>query len=326
MQNCVVNISFCTILYFLYIDFCKLIRYAKEKVVCIMKEIRFTENVSVNTRAYIDTINFSYHINSFEWPTMHSHKDYWEFTIVLEGTMNNYTQKGKASYPSGSVLVSTTMHSHFILNASKEPLRYANLMVKEAYITKILEFLAPDVLEELLQGKSQFFLKRRIMHEIESTFLNVNLEDPKKIKRNEELLRSALLMLLSSLVISADFSTEKTSKWVANLNKIIRENDYLKLTTNDLCAKLGYSRSQLTILFKKHFKKTPHDYLMNLKFEHATFLLLNSDATIADIADKLGYASPAAFYSAFRKVYGITPHEYKKQLQASTKDFHNPQN
>lgn len=284
-----------------------------------MKEIPFSENVSVNTSSYMDRINFSYHINSFEWPTMHTHKDYWEFTIVLEGTMSNYTQKGKKAYPSGSVLVSTTKHSHFILNASKEPLRYANLIVKESYIIQLLKSLAPDVLDELLQGKSQFFLKRRIMYEVESTLLNTNLEDPEKIKHNEELLRSALLLLLSSLVISSDFSTEETNKWVANLNKIIRENDYLRLTTNELSEKLGYSRSQLTILFEKHFKKTPHEYLMNLKFEHATYLLLNSNTTIADISDKLGYADPAAFYKAFKKVYGTTPSEYKKHVKNSTK-------
>lgn len=287
-----------------------------------MREINFSENVSIKTIEHIDKINFSYHINSFEWPTMHSHKDYWEFTIVLEGTMNNYTKEGKMAFPSCSVLISTSQTTHFILNASKEPLRYANLMVKESYITQILELLAPEILAELRNGKKQFFAKRRIMHEIESTFLNVNLENPQKIKQNEELLRSALLLLLSSLVVSEDFSTSKTDQWVKNLNKIIRENDYLKLTTNELCEKLGYARSQLTILFKKHFKKTPHDYLMNLKFEHATYLLLNTDTTIADIADKLGYSSSAAFYTAFKKVYGVTPHEYKKKLQASTKEFH----
>lgn len=287
-----------------------------------MREIYFIENVPLNTISRIDDIKFSYHISSFEWPTRHCHKDYWEFTIVLEGAMNNYTQKGKKSYPSGSVLISTTEHAHFILNASKEPLRYANFMVKETYIIQILKLLAPDVLDKLLQGESQFFLKRRIMQEIESTLLNADLEDPEKAKHNEELLRSALLLLLSSLVISSDFSTEKTNKWVANLNKIIRENDYLKLTTNELSEKLGYSRSQLTILFEKHFKKTPHEYLMNLKFEHATYLLLNTDTTITEISDKLGYANPAAFYKAFRKVYGTTPLEYKKQLVNSTKEFH----
>ncbi len=287
-----------------------------------MKKIAFQENVPINILQYMDEINYSYHVSSLEFPTRHVHEDYWEFTIVLEGIMNNYTQKKKTVYQSGSVLVSTTQHSHFILNASKKPLRYVNLMVKESYVISILKLIAPDILDELLQGNSTFFLKRGIINEIESILLNVDFENPEIVTRNQELLRSVFLLVLSSFVITTDSTTNKTNKWIKALNKIIYESDYLKLSTNELCTKLGYSRTQLTILFKKYYKKTPHEYLMNLKFEHATYLLLNTDTTIADIAEKLGYDSPSSFYSAFKKVYGITPQEYKRQLRSSTKDFH----
>lgn len=291
-----------------------------------MNRFKFYQNIPVTMIPYTERMNFLYHINSFDFPIRHSHEDYWEFTIVLDGTMNNYTRNRKISYPSGSVLVSTTKHSHFVLNASKEPLRYINLIVRENHILQILQLVAPHVLNEIRNGKSQFFLKRRIISEIEATLLNVDILNSEKIERNEELLSSAFLLILSSLVVSTDSSFRKTSKWIENLNKVLRENDYLKLTTNELCEKLGYSRTQLTASFKQYFGTTPHDYLAHLKFEHASYLLLNSDATIADISEKLGYANPAAFYTAFKKAYGVTPHEYKKQLEASTKEFHHPKN
>ena len=287
-----------------------------------MNQFKFTQNIPIPLIPFADSLNFSYHINSIEFPARHSHADYWEFTIVLEGAMNNYTKKEKILYPSGSVLISTTKHSHFILNASKEPLRYINLIVKEAYITKAFETIAPDVLAEILEGNSQFLLTRNIINEIESILLNVRLWDPEKIAKNEALLCSAFLLLLSSLITSATSYSSKTGSWVEHLNKIIRENDYLKLTTNELCAKLGYSRTQLNFLFKKYFGTTPHDYLMHLKFEHANYLLFSSDSTISDISEKLGYANPAAFYTAFKKAYGMTPCEYKKQLLSSAKEFH----
>ncbi len=288
-----------------------------------MNRFKFDQNIPIVTIPYADKMNFSYHINSFEFPTRHSHEDYWEFTIVLDGTMNNYTKKEKTPYPTGSVLVTTTNHSHFVLNASKEPLRYINLIVKEDYILKTLEIIAPNVLKEIKNGKSQFYLKRRIISEIESTLLNVHLWDPEEMEKNEELLSSAFLLLLSSLVVSTDSSLKKASKWVENLNKVLRENDYLKLTTNELCNKLGYSRTQLTASFQKYFGTSPHDYLMRLKLEHASYLLLNSDETIASISEKLGYTNPPAFYTAFKKAYGVTPLKYKKQLMDSTKEFQN---
>lgn len=286
-----------------------------------MNRFKFNQNMELNMIPYADIMNYSYHINSFEFPTRHSHEDYWEFTIVLDGTFNNYCERKKTAYPFGSVLVATTKHSHFILNASNEPLRYMNLIVKEEHALKVLDLVAPKLLKDILQGKSQFFLKRRIISEIESTLLNVQPWNPNSLDRNEELINSAFLLLLSSLSLSSESPLTKPGKWIENLNRIIRENDYLKLTTNDLCELLGYSRPTLTSLFKKYFYMTPHEYLMNLKFEHASYLLLNSDCTISEISERLGYANPAAFYRAFRKVYGVTPHEYKKQMEASTKEF-----
>ena len=286
-----------------------------------MNRFKFYQNIGIQMIPYADNMKYSYHIISLEFPTKHSHEDYWEFTIVLDGTFNNYCEQKKTAYPSGSVLVSTTKHSHFILNASNEPLRYMNLIVKEDHALNVLKLVAPNLLEEILQGKSQFFLKRRIISEIESTLLNVQIWNPELLDRNEQLINSAFLLLLSSLSLSSESTLTKPGKWMDNFNKIIRENDYLKFTTNDLCELLGYSRPTLTSLFKKYFYMTPHEYLMNLKFEHASYLLLNGNCTISEISERLGYANPAAFYSAFKKVYGVTPHEYKKQIKATTKEF-----
>lgn len=286
-----------------------------------MNRFKFNQNLGLNMVPYADIINYSYHINSFEFPVRHSHEDYWEFTIVLEGTFNNYCERKKTAFPSGSVLVSTTKHSHFILNASNKPLRYMNLVVKEAHALNVLKLVAPNLLEEILRGKSQFFLKKRIISEMEATLLNVQMWNIEQISRNEEFINSAFLLLLSSLSLSSELPLTNPGKWMDNFNKILRENDYLKLTTNDLCELLGYSRPTLTSLFKNYFYTTPHEYLMNLKLEHASYLLLNSDCTIAEISERLGYANPAAFYSAFRKAYGVTPHEYKKQMEASTEEF-----
>lgn len=265
-----------------------------------MNHYKFIQSFPAVLLPYADQMNFSYHINSFDYPTMHSHADYWEFTIVLNGSMNNYS-KGKTLYPTGSVLISTTRDSHFILNASKSPLQYVNLIVREDYVINVLKLIAPTVLEEILSRNTQFFLSRKTQKEIETILLSVQLDVPERIAENEALLCSAFLLLISSLITSTISYPLETNQWIANLNKIIRENDYLSFTVNDLCKMLGYSRTQLNLLFKKHFGTTPHDYLLRLRFEHATYLLFDSNLSISDISLKLGYANPAAFYTAFKK-------------------------
>lgn len=283
-----------------------------------MNKYGFSENLPTCMVQYADKVNFSYHINSFDFPTRHSHKDYWEFCIILEGTLNNCADDEVYSYHAGSMLVFTTKDTHSILNGSKAPLRYINIIVKEEYCRNLLKAIAPKILDEILQGRSLFSLKGEMANEIESILLNIEYQNPRKLERNQDLLCATFLILVSSLIISTGSYSKKQGVWIENLNRIVRENNYLELTTHDLCVKLNYSRVHLNDLFKKHFNMTPHEYLQRLKFDHAIYLLTNTNLSTSAIAERLGYSNPAAFYVAFKKLYGITPLKYKKQLALST--------
>lgn len=46
--------------------------------------------------------------------------------------------------------------------------------------------------------------------------------------------------------------------------------------------------------------------------EKAEGLLLDSDLTIAEIMEDLGFSNRTQFYRLFRKNYGMTPREYRK--------------
>ncbi|MGX5733314.1 helix-turn-helix domain-containing protein [Bosea thiooxidans] len=55
------------------------------------------------------------------------------------------------------------------------------------------------------------------------------------------------------------------------------------------------------------------DLLGAARFENAARLLRDSDAKIIEIAFSSGYADPAHFTRAFRRISGITPREYRDQ-------------
>lgn len=55
------------------------------------------------------------------------------------------------------------------------------------------------------------------------------------------------------------------------------------------------------------------DLLGAARFENAARLLRDSDAKIIEIAFSSGYADPAHFTRAFRRISGITPREYRSQ-------------
>lgn len=53
----------------------------------------------------------------------------------------------------------------------------------------------------------------------------------------------------------------------------------------------------------------------NVRFEQARNLLEQGDMKIAEIARQLGYRQPTHFTRAFRRIAGISPREYRRQLK-----------
>ena len=52
---------------------------------------------------------------------------------------------------------------------------------------------------------------------------------------------------------------------------------------------------------------TPHAYVNVRRIDRALTLILGEDERVSDVADAMGFASPAHFVNAFRKQLGVTP-------------------
>ena len=50
-----------------------------------------------------DKMDYTYHILNFEFPNEHSHTDYWEFTILLDGEINHYLNGKREVYKKGTL-------------------------------------------------------------------------------------------------------------------------------------------------------------------------------------------------------------------------------
>ncbi len=69
----------------------------------------------------------------------------------------------------------------------------------------------------------------------------------------------------------------------------------------------------LTVVFKKHYKQNVYNYLIKLRMERAAELLHTTELRIYEIAEAVGYKGSQYFTTSFRRFYGMTPTEYRKQ-------------
>lgn len=121
--------------------------------------------------------------------------------------------------------------------------------------------------------------------------------------------------------------TEKLTDAIQNFcmpgerNEILSIKEYVRLHYNEnidlnTVAKLvNISPSHLSSLFKKETGKNFSSYLTEVRMEEAKRLLRNPHAMIYEVAEQTGYANSGYFGKAFKKFFGITPEEYKKNMK-----------
>ncbi|QNP69480.1 AraC family transcriptional regulator [Streptomyces roseirectus] len=78
-----------------------------------------------------------------------------------------------------------------------------------------------------------------------------------------------------------------------------------------LAAKAGVSRAALARRFTELVGEPPMTYLTHWRLARAADLLRDTDDTIAAVARRVGYGSAFTLSSAFKRVYGVSPQEYR---------------
>lgn len=86
------------------------------------------------------------------------------------------------------------------------------------------------------------------------------------------------------------------------------------ITITELADMLGISSTSLKICFKGVYGDTINGYITNCKMQKAASLLKNTDKSVLEIAEIVGYNNGSKFAGAFRRVMNKSPNEYRKSL------------
>ena len=78
-------------------------------------------------------------------------------------------------------------------------------------------------------------------------------------------------------------------------------------TIDDIAKRYGYTADHVIRLFRQKFGVTPHRYRLRLRMEHAKWLIGNTDMSLEEVADAVGYREFPSFWRCYRAVYGVSP-------------------
>ncbi|MES2920248.1 MAG: AraC family transcriptional regulator [Verrucomicrobiota bacterium] len=93
------------------------------------------------------------------------------------------------------------------------------------------------------------------------------------------------------------------------------ERNFLELTTLDAIAKVcGVDGPYLCRLFARFHDESPYQFLTRLRMEHASRILLESDATVKSVAAMLGYKDAFHFSRVFKSVHHVPPSRFRQSM------------
>lgn len=113
----------------------------------------------------------------------------------------------------------------------------------------------------------------------------------------------------------ASMATDKKRKIPDN---ILRALDFIKanyksqITIKEIARHVHLSESYLFSIFKKEMGISPIAYLNNYRLSIAANELLNTQKSITEIADLVGFNDSVYFNKLFRKTYQLAPSKYRK--------------
>lgn len=111
-------------------------------------------------------------------------------------------------------------------------------------------------------------------------------------------------------------NSEKNSndipEWLSLLLTQLGTEKYINKNIEEIVALTNYSHGYVCREFKKYMKKTIQDYLNESRFSYSLSLLAGSKVTVAQVAEKLGYAAATNFIIAFKSKFGVTPTQWRK--------------
>jgi AraC-like DNA-binding protein len=98
--------------------------------------------------------------------------------------------------------------------------------------------------------------------------------------------------------------------------KNLLEEKHGRISRNEISKALNYNGNYLNQIVKKHTGKSIHRLGQDYSLEEAKRLLRETDLSVNDILQRIGFANRTFFYKIFEEQNGVSPKEYRSQVRS----------
>ncbi len=263
-----------------------------------LKELREKDMISTKHNEYI-----------FDKMNKHLHS-YYEIELVLDGEGVHLINDHKYDERPGDVFIMRLNDFHEFQLVRKGDHLVVEIPVKciPRDIEEFLEYVDGNIFVHM--NDEDFNQARTIYNMIDA----ISKDSGAFEKAQKTYLVSGLIMFILSRL--DDNASERYSEANLRLREIISYiNKNLKedLNAKTLSSRFYISKGYLESFFKKRTGVTLNGYIRKLRLEAAQELLINTDKSVTDICEEVGFNSIPTFFRVFKNAYGESPTNIRRR-------------
>lgn len=201
-----------------------------------------------------------------------------------------------------NILIRRNTFEDIFYNTLKDTNKLAVFFNNSLYAKKYNAYL-------IIDSMNDSFIKKHI--------LSMYLENMEKKKYYESILDSYLMILFSKLLqkyedsMKLPMETKKSSSVFSDIMAYIDDN-YQTTTLQEIADRFHFSTGYCSRMIKKHTGKSFTQLQQTIRFHKACFFLENTNKSIAEVSELVGFNNIEHFNRLFKKIYQTTPGQYRK--------------
>ena len=265
------------------------------------------------------------HTRFIDFPE-HGH-DYMEFMYVYAGSISHVIGEETVTLERGDILFLNRHARHSVKRAGEHDLGI-NFILSNAFLQVIFrEVRNNPVMSEFLTGNfDDAGEEEYLFFRTKDNFPIRNLMDNliyAVVNRSQEVYAGLVSLLFAYLAYYRDtlVNAQRNSSPEAKLRRAVLgylEAHYVGGTLEELAGTLGYAPAYLSRRVHLVFGKPFRILLQEERIRAAEKLLRETPLGVEEIVRAVGYENQSNFYRVFKKMYGMTPHKFRKSDAADS--------
>lgn len=154
---------------------------------------------------------------------------------------------------------------------------------------------------------------QRITSQLNNLLLKIEGDDTQQLE-----LTYLSMQIIAQLVTDFEVNVKVKSEVPDTISQIISEiqDQFMEpLKISDLAEKYSYSYAYFSKYFKKYVGVSPKVYLTSLRIQKSVDLINESNLSLIEIAQKVGFSDEKSFYKAFFDSYQTTPGRVRASIK-----------